>query len=64
MLHSATYHELTEPTSMVEAHNMATPRLLIPVILKSGLVLPQNDTPLPEGAGAGILIGPAEMTPE
>jgi hypothetical protein len=63
-LHSGTYHELTEPTSMVEVHNMATQRLVIPGIVKNGLVVPQNDTPLPEGAHVDILIGPAEMTPE
>jgi hypothetical protein len=43
---------------------MATPRLVVPGIVKNGLVVPQNDTPLPEGAHVDILIGPAEMTPE
>jgi hypothetical protein len=43
---------------------MATPRLVIPGIVKNGLVVPQNDTPLPEGTHVDILIGPAEMTPE
>jgi hypothetical protein len=45
-------------------HNKATPRLVIPGIVKNGLIVPQNDMPLPEGAHVGILIGPAEMTPE
>jgi hypothetical protein len=53
-----------EPTNKSEVHNMATPRLVIPGIVKNGLVVPQNDTPLPEGAHVDILIGPAEMTPE
>lgn len=53
-----------KPTSMGEVHNMATPRLVIPGIVKNGLVVPQNKTPLPEGAHVDILIGPAEMTPE
>ena len=43
---------------------MATQRSVIPGIVKNGLVVPQNDTPLPEGAHVDILIGPAEMTPE
>jgi hypothetical protein len=49
---------------MAEAHNMATQRLVIPGIVKNGLVVPQNDTRLPEGAHVDILIGPTEMTPE
>jgi hypothetical protein len=49
---------------MGEVHNMATPRLVIPGIVKNGLVVPQNDTPLPEGTHVDILIGPAAMTPE
>ena len=43
---------------------MATQRMVIPGIVKNGLVVPQNDTPLPEGAHADIRIGPAEMTPK
>ena len=42
---------------------MATPRVVIPGIVKNGLVVPQNDTPLPEGAHVDILIGAAEVTP-
>ena len=42
---------------------MATQRLVIPGIVKNGLVVPQNDTPLPEGAHVDILIGAAEVTP-
>jgi hypothetical protein len=48
---------------MVEVPNMATQRLVIPGIVKNGLVVPQNDTPLPEGAHVGILISAAEVTP-
>jgi hypothetical protein len=62
--HSGKYNEPIKPTSMVEVLNMATQRLVIPGIVKNGLVVPQNDTPLPEGAHVDILIGPAEMTPE
>jgi hypothetical protein len=53
-----------EPTSMAEVHNMATQRLVIPGIVKNGLAVPQNDTPLPESARVDILIEPAEVTPE
>jgi hypothetical protein len=42
---------------------MATQRLVIPGIVKNGLVVPQNDTPLPEGAHVDILIGAADVTP-
>jgi hypothetical protein len=52
-----------ELTSMVEVHNMATQCLVIPGIVKNGLVVPQNDTPLPEGAHVDILIGAADVTP-
>jgi hypothetical protein len=43
---------------------MATKRLVVPGIVKNGLVVPQNDTPLPEGTHVDILIGPLEVTPE
>ena len=43
---------------------MATERVVIPGIVKNGMVVPQNDTPLPDGAHVDILIGPAEVTPE
>lgn len=43
---------------------MATERVVIPGIVKNGLVVPQNDTPLPDGAHVDILIGPADVTPE
>jgi hypothetical protein len=48
---------------MVEVHNMASQRVVIPGIVKNGLVVPQTDTPLPEGAHVDILIGAADVTP-
>jgi hypothetical protein len=60
-IRSGKQHELTRTA---EVHIMATQRLVIPGVVKNGLVVPQNDTPLPEGAHVDILIGPAEMTPE
>jgi hypothetical protein len=62
-LPSGKSHEPPELTSMVEVHTMATQRLVIPGIVKNGLVVPQNDTPLPEGAHVDILIGAADVTP-
>ena len=38
-------------------------RLVIPGIVKNGIVVPQNDTPLPDGAHVDIVIGPADVTP-
>jgi hypothetical protein len=62
-LHSGKYNEPIKPTSMGEVHKMATQRSVIPGIVKNGLVVPQNATPLPEGAHVDILIGAAEVTP-
>jgi hypothetical protein len=42
---------------------MGTKRVVIPGIVKNGLVVPQNDTPLPNGAHVDIIIGPADVTP-
>jgi predicted DNA-binding antitoxin AbrB/MazE fold protein len=42
---------------------MATERFVIPGIVKNGVVVPQNDTPLPDGARVDILISPADVTP-
>ncbi len=42
---------------------MATERLVIPGIVKNGLVVPQNDTPLPDGAHVDIILRPADVTP-
>jgi len=43
---------------------MATERIVIPGIVKNGIVVPQNDTPLPDGAHVDILISSADVTPE
>ena len=40
---------------------MATERIVIPGIVKNGLVVPQNDTPLPEGIHVDIHLGPADV---
>jgi hypothetical protein len=43
---------------------MTTERRVIPGIVKNGMVVPQNDTPLPEGVHVGIHIGPADVPAE
>jgi hypothetical protein len=43
---------------------MATERLVIPGIVKNGVVVLQNDTPLPDGTRVDILISPTDVTPE
>ena len=43
---------------------MATERLVIPGIVKNGVVVPQNDTPLPDGAHVDIVVGAADVPPE
>jgi len=43
---------------------MATERLVIPGIVKNGVVVPQNDTPLPDGVHVDIVIGAADVPPE
>jgi len=42
---------------------MATERLVIPGIVKNGIVVPQNDTPLPDGAHVDIILGAMDVTP-
>ena len=42
---------------------MATERKVIPGIVKNGVVVPQNDTPLPDGAHVEIILGPADVSP-
>jgi hypothetical protein len=46
-----------------EVHNMDTTRVIIPGIVKNGLMVPQNDTPLPDGTHGHIIIGPPDVTP-
>lgn len=43
---------------------MATDRIVIPGIVKNGLVVPQSDAPLPDGAHVDIVMTPADVTPE
>jgi hypothetical protein len=49
---------------MLEVLKVATERLVIPGIVKNGMVIPQNDTPLPERAHVDIVLGPGDVTPE
>jgi len=43
---------------------MATERLVIPGIVKNGVVVPQTDMPLPDGAHVDIVIGAADVSPK
>jgi hypothetical protein len=47
-----------------EGGHMATERLVIPGVIKNGLVVPQGDATLPEGAHVEIVIPALEVTPE
>jgi hypothetical protein len=49
---------------MMELLTMAAERLVVPGIVKNGLVVPQSDTPLPDGAHVDIVLGPADIPPE
>jgi hypothetical protein len=42
---------------------MTTKRVVIPGLVKNGLVVPQHATPLPAGAHVDILIDSADVTP-
>jgi hypothetical protein len=55
--------ETDKVSRMVEVFPMAAERLVIPGIVKNGLVVPQSDTPLPDGAHVDILLGPTDMPP-
>ena len=55
--------ETDKVTRIVEVFPMAAERLVIPGIVKNGLVVPQSDTPLPDGAHVDILLGPTDMPP-
>jgi hypothetical protein len=46
-----------------EVCNMIPERVVIPGMVKNGVVVPQNDTPLPDGAHVEILLSPAEVPP-
>ena len=43
---------------------MAAEQTVIPGIVRNGLVVPQTDTPLPDGTRVGIVLQPAQLTPE
>jgi hypothetical protein len=47
-----------------EVCNMVMERVVIPGIVKNGVVVPQNDTPLPDGTHVEIVMSPAEVPPE
>jgi hypothetical protein len=55
---------IDKATCIVEVVPMASERLVIPGIVKNGLVVPQSDTPLPDGAHVDIILGSANMPPE
>jgi hypothetical protein len=55
---------IDKATRMVELFPMASERLVIPGIVKNGLVVPQSDTPLPDGAHVDIILGSADIPPE
>jgi hypothetical protein len=55
---------IDKATRMVEVFPMASERLVIPGIVKNGLVVPQSDTPLPDGAHVDIILGSADIPPE
>jgi hypothetical protein len=42
---------------------MTTERLVIPGVVKNGLVVPEGNTPLPEGASVEIVIVPPQGEP-
>ena len=43
---------------------MAAEHTVIPGIVRNGVVVPQTDTPLPDGTRVGIVLQPAQLTPE
>ena len=43
---------------------MAVDRLVVPGIVKNGIVVPRHKATLPEGMHVEIVISPAELTPE
>src|SRR5262249_6161444 len=52
-----------EVTCMEEVFPMATERLVIPGIVKTGLVVLETDTPLPDGAHVDIILGSTDIPP-
>jgi hypothetical protein len=43
---------------------MATDRIVILGVVKNGLVVPQSEAPLPDGANVDIVMTSADVTPE
>ncbi|MCR4413123.1 MAG: hypothetical protein NUV77_11945 [Thermoguttaceae bacterium] len=43
---------------------MAAEPTVIPGIVRNGVVVPQSETPLPDGARVGIVLEPAQLTPQ
>jgi len=43
---------------------MSTDRVVVPGVVKDGLIVPQNDTPLPDGAHVEIVLGTTEIPAE
>jgi hypothetical protein len=43
---------------------MAVGHTVIPGIVRDGIVVPQSDLPLREGARVGIILQPAQLTPQ
>lgn len=43
---------------------MSEKRFMIPGIVQNGMVVPQGEASLPEGAHVGIVLGPPQVTPE
>ena len=42
---------------------MAAENTVIPGIVRNGVVVPQSESPLPDGARVGIMLEPAQLTP-
>jgi len=43
---------------------MSERRLMIPGVVQNGIVVPQGEATLPEGAHVEIVLGPPEVSPE
>ena len=43
---------------------MAAEHTVIPGIVRNGVVVPQSEAPLPDGARVGIVLDPAQLTSE
>ena len=43
---------------------MAAEHTVIPGIVRNSVVVPQSEAPLPDGTPVGIVLEPAQLTPE